>query len=326
MIAWTEFTTQSEEEFFIREATTLDNDLYQYNFDERGNAISVTNKQTGEVLGVQYTISPYFTKQYTPERLRQYNEKQKRGKAYYMKCVLGGLGQFIFENNKIELDLSPESIVRLVYLSTYMRYNRSELFVTQRKRMSEKDLPVILGVSESTARRFKNEVCPEYLQIDERGCLSINNEIFFFGKNANAGKSYQKIYVEAVRNLYRQTPTTQHKHLGYIFALLPYINIEYNVLCLNPYEDKLDNIELMTVKDFCDKIGYEHSNIKRLIKIYSSLFFEIEGKQMRFCSFVTDGKSSLDNMRIFINPRVLYSGSDYRKVEVLGAFGNETLS
>lgn len=240
-----------------------------------------------------------------------------------MKWLFGGLGQFVFENNKVELDLSPESIVRLVYLSTYMRYNRSELFVTQRTKMNEKDLPEILRVSESTARRFKNEVCPVYLQIDEQGYLTINNELFVFGKNANAGESYQKVYVEAVRNLYRQTPTTQHKHLGYIFALLPYINIEYNVLCWNPYEDKLDNIELMTVKEFCEKIGYNRSNINRLIRIYSSLFFEIDGKQMRFCSFVTDGKSSLENMHIFINPHVLYSGSDYRKVEVLGAFGNE---
>ena len=101
--------------------------------------------------------------------------------------------------------------------------------------------------------------------------------------------------------------------------MLPFINIEYNMLCKNPLEENLDDVEVLTVKEFCEIIGYDYSQISRLANIYKQITFDVKGRQERFCSFVTDGLD-LANGQIFVNPRILYSGTDYVKVQVLGKF------
>lgn len=73
-----------------------------------------------------------------------------------------------------------------------------------------------------------------------------------------------------MRKLYIMVQPSQHKHLGYLFKMLPYVNLEYNVLCHNPLESNLDDIQLMTVSEFCGAIGYDISNWHRLNKIYKT--------------------------------------------------------
>ena len=168
---------------------------------------------------------------------------------------------------------------------------------------------------------ISKEHCPSYLTIDDGGDLHINTSVFRRGtlpKKDGLG-AYQKIYIEAVRNLYRATPVSNHKQLGYIFLMLPYINIQYNVLCKNPYESDIAEIEPLTVREFCELIGHSYSTVARLREAYSRIRFEIDGQQELFCAFVYDG-SSLDDARIFVNPHVFYSGTDPERVEVLGHF------
>ena len=101
--------------------------------------------------------------------------------------------------------------------------------------------------------------------------------------------------------------------------MLPYINIEFNLLCYNPLETELEKVQLMSLADFCAEIDYNVSNLNRLMQIYRKLRFEVNGIQERFCSFSYDGIDRTQST-IAVNPHVLYNGSDYRKVEVLGAF------
>lgn len=87
-------------------------------------------------------------------------------------------------------------------------------------------------------------------------------------------------------------------------------------MCFNPLEADYEKIETMTLQDFCNIIGYNINQASRLLNIYKKIRFN---NGQRFCNFVNDGLER-NNSNIFINPRVLYSGSDYRKVEALGIF------
>lgn len=102
--------------------------------------------------------------------------------------------------------------------------------------------------------------------------------------------------------------------MGYIFQLLEHINIEYNLLCLNPEEAELSEIRTLDIDAFCKIIHYDVSQKSRLMRTLKKQTFDVNGKQERLISFVDGGD------KIVINPRVIYSGSDFRKVAVLTLF------
>ena len=131
---------------------------------------------------------------------------------------------------------------------------------------------------------------------------------------------YQQIYIEALRQLYWQTPVSKHCHLGYIFEMLPHINWEYNLLCWNPSEKDIEKVELMTIDELCATIGYSRSQRARLWNACQQLKFQSSGRTHNLVSFVPGSDMQIGNMRIFINPRVIYRGSNWHRVEILGAF------
>ena len=129
--------------------------------------------------------------------------------------------------------------------------------------------------------------------------------------------SWQKIYIDSVKKLYRMAGKHMHRYLGYVFKMLPYINIQYNILCYDDvFEKNLNNIRQMTDKEFCKEIGYDYSQIARLRKVYRNIRFEVGGRMEAFCAFVDAGCGT----RIYVNPHVLYSGTRPDLVEVLGSF------
>lgn len=290
--------------------------------NEDGSAYAV-NLKTGEVTDAIHALIPPGSAIITPEDFAAYNKRKRQQREFFLqKQVMGQLGKFCFLAINSSLNcLPPATAARLIYLSSYLRYGTDSLYVTQRTPMKVSDLQKVMGLSNSTIYRFLEEVCPSFLSADDNGDLHINTSVFRRGalpKKDGLG-AFQKVYIEAVRNLYRATPISNHKQLGYIFLMLPYINIQYNVLCKNPYETDIAHVEPLTVREFCNLIGHSYSTVARLREAYSRIRFMVNGQQELFCAFVSDG-SSLDDARIFVNPHVFYSGTDPERVEVLGHF------
>mgnify|MGYP000001330861 FL=1 len=295
---------------------------YEYFTNEDGSAMAV-NLKTGEVTEARQAILPVGSWIMTPEDIAAHNKRKRQQREFFLqKQTAGQLGTFCFLaiNNGFH-GLHPSTAARLIYLSTFLRYGTDSLYITKRTPMKIADLQKVTGLSNATIRRFLDEVCPSYLTIDDCGDMHINTSVFRRGtlpKKDGLG-AYQKVYIEAVRNLYRATPISNHKQLGYIFLMLPYINIQYNVLCKNPYEPDIASIEPLTVREFCELIGHSYSTVARLREAYSRIRFAVNGQQELFCAFVYDG-NSLDDARIFVNPHIFYSGTDPERVEVLGHF------
>ncbi len=296
---------------------------YEY-FIEDG-ALKAVNRSTGEVVDAVEQRVPTGSIIITPESREAYQRyKQLKAKNEYKKSANNELGAFYFLSYSEQFsDISPQSAARLIFLNTFSDYETNTLFISNRNGktpITRKDLSDILGISKALVSNFWHEVSPKYISESAEGLLTTNTGIFHRCKLPK-GKymNLQKLYINGIRKLYRETDASKHKHLGYILQMLPYINIEFNILCKNPFEENLDNIQPLTISEFCDIIGYDSSHLNRLKKIYYDLRFEVKNKRERFCSFVYDGIHS-DDVRIFVNPRILYNGSDYRKVEVLGVF------
>lgn len=265
---------------------------------------------------------PVGTISYTPESQALYKLKKEENIKRQLRRCNTELGNFYFMPTTEQFDnVSSETAIRLIYLNTYTKHNSNLLMLTERTPLKKSDLPRILGVSKSTAFRFWKEVSPRFLTENENGLLLTNTSVFKRGKiKTNSEHTYyQKIYVKGVRKLYQAASNSSHKQLGYLFKLLPFINIEYNLLCFNPLETNIEKIELLSMADFCSLINYDITHLDRLLWVYRNTFFEVGENKESFCAITYDGINR-KNAKIFINPHILYSGTDYKRVEVLGAF------
>lgn len=290
---------------------------YEYLDDEH-----LVKKSTGEVVKQLCLLVPNDTIAYTPEQQRAYKiRKEREQRLNTIKRESSPLGRFVFTDvNQNYNDISPQSMARLVYLSTFLPYNQQVLRGHNGAPITKENAQERLNLSKNTFYRFWREVHEKYLFEDEASKVRIH-DCFRRGrlpKNINYAE-YQRLYINAVRSLYEKCPVSKNKHLGRIFQMLPYINIEYNILCFNPLETNIDAIEPMTVNDFCTEIGVSPEHCTRTIREYTGITFPAEGQDERFCSIVSDG-TNIDSARIFVNPRILYRGTDWKHVAVLGAF------
>ena len=231
---------------------------YEIIFDNTTNRPIAIERATGEVYETTTRTVPVGSIFYTPEQQRDYRErnKAKEEKQMYRKHA-DALGNYFFISADSSINtIKPETLTRLIYLCTYGEYNTERLRKTQRTIMKKSDLPVVLNVSESTALRFFNDA-QNYITENKNGELILCRTLF---KKGTLSKQeyipYQKIYSKAFRELYQRSSPNMHKRMGYIFQLIPYINIEHNVLCYNPDEQNFCDIEFMSTQDFCNEIGY----------------------------------------------------------------------
>lgn len=296
------------------EISTVDNRNYLY--PGNGQAVDIN---TGELVETETKEVPIGSRITTPAQREQYKEFLKQEeKRELRRTVLKELGDFYFLLvNDVFTDVSPESAVRLTVLYTFLNYD-GNLMMTQRQPMRKSDITEVLHLSKATVFRFWKEVSPRYIEeIDNK--LVLKNDIAFRGRftKEHKFKQYQQIYIDSVRDLYYATTSRRHKYLGNIFKLLPFINLEYNIICKNPFETDADKIEPLTISELCIEVGFEVSHFHRLIDIYHSITFEVDKHNERFTAFIYEGKDK-SKMKVYVNPHILYVGSDYRKVEGLG--------
>lgn len=265
---------------------------------------------------------PVGTISYTPESQEAYSERKENEKKRYM-CRSDNPFYFIPTDEQFD-GIAPETVTRLIYLNTFVGYDNNRLMLTERTPMKRKDLSSVLGLSKATISRFWKEVYSAYIIEKDGGLIFSNSDVFVRGRISSRKDHilYQKVYIDGVRKLYESTDKNNHRQLGYLFKLLPFINIEYNLLCYNPLETELDKVELVSLADFCSLIDYDITHLSRLLSVYKSAHFDVNGHRERFCAIIYDGLDR-SNAKICINPHILYSGTNYNQVEVLGAFCEE---
>lgn len=272
------------------------------------------DNQTGEVVETVTVVIPLGSKTYTPQEQRVYKErKANEAKRYAMKSTNKELGSFNFVSvdNGFD-DLKAATVARLIYLTTFTRQGSSVLFKRTNAPIRYNDLSKLMECSQKTIERFWDEVSPKYIYTNSNDEIEINTQIIRRDKLFKGSGYWQRVYRNSVQKLFKTA--TNLNNMGYVFQLLEHINIEYNLLCLNPEEAELSEIRTLSIDDFCRMINYEISQKSRLMKALKKQTFEVNGKQERLISFVDGGD------KIVINPRVIYSGSDFRKVAVLTLF------
>ena len=133
---------------------------------ETGKKMSV-RIATGEVVDAITATVPVGTVWITPEAMELIRERKEKQRAFFEKQdACKPLGSYIFVSTELSnSELKPATLARLVFLSTYVRYETNELYRTQRKLINIDDLPEVMRMSFSSVHRFMKEVCPQYIHI-----------------------------------------------------------------------------------------------------------------------------------------------------------------
>lgn len=280
---------------------------------------AVVNTSTGEVVadekdGIRFTTAEGREKATKAIKKKEIKEAMKL-------CRDDEFGKFIFmvyrigeEINRHEEILTQPDLTKLVYISTYLGYDG--FLVTDNHRAMSKDLLMKkLKLGDSTFRKLYSKLIDTKIFIEKNGAIYINDLYFKKGKLGSVPNKYTatRVYIDSIRELYDKIKPNQHKQLGFLFRLIPFLNVEYNIVCTNPYEKDLQSIEPLTMKDIAIQFGYSESNINKLtnelLKIKT-----INGKGVIGMALNKDDKRSY---KVYVNPAVIYKGENYKAVEVL---------
>lgn len=279
------------------------------------------NEETGEISGaIDAGTIREGSQILSPEEVKRRHDYWEREQQRKQREKWRTNGQkYVFASVEHDYSiLEPATLARLFYLSTYTGYERAKLCLTQKTPMRLQDLQDVLKLSARETINFLGAVEGKYVFKGEDDSLSIHPSLFVRGK-LPVGDRYQRFFIEATRELYKKSTPRSHKHLGYVFQMLQYVNVEYNVLCSNPLETELDCIQFMSLDEFCLRIGYAVEHRSRLARCYGRITFAVGDHEERFCSFVTNG-TDLSTARIFVNPNVVYRGNRWDEVKILGKF------
>lgn len=237
--------------------------------------------------------------------------------------ILENYGSFSFSHydELLSRNIEEQYIIRFLYLCTYLELNdttnRIHYGKTNDGLATEKDLKEILKMDkkekERTFERTKKAFIDyELIYINKDRTISVNSKYCTKGKikDKDLLKESVKIMDEGIRDIYERATITEHKKLGLLIKLLPYINFNHNIICSNPTENDIEKIIPLNMKELCNKVGYNPTNSNRLKRDLFAL--TVNGELV--VKITETGKAKF----ITINPRVYYKGTDKDKLKAIG--------
>lgn len=262
------------------------------------------------------SIEPFFGVVYTKDQLDAYHklkEQQKcRAKGEEFIWILFRYGEQLFPT------VDKASLIRLIFLATFIDKNKDaeENRLTDNRGktfFTKKDVKQVLKLSPTCFDGFWHEmVSAKIITLNNSGEVILNDELFQYGRIKELNENRMRLFCGAVRRLYVRCQPRQHKLLGYIFKMIPFVSKEYNIVCLNPEESDVNMVRPMTLECFCKYMEYDTSHAKRLLQDILSV--KIDGQQL--VKYVSDGK--LNTSYLVVNPRAYYAG--YHTAELAALF------
>ena len=215
-----------------------------------------------------------------------YNAKINNGNFVWL---LFNYGKDLFPN------VSAANLTRLMYAATFCHDDGSI--------MSKTLLREQMHLNRARWSEFWNEMTSNNILYEKDNLVHINSDFIVKG-SVDTNKNYTRLFCEYVQQLYESCDSSSaHKQLSYIFRIIPFINRRTNTVCVNPIEQDESKIQSMRLGDFCDAIGYDRKNARRLAS--ELLKIRINGElAVGFFVSSMDEKSWL----LVANPKLYFGG------------------
>lgn len=267
----------------------------------------VRNNETGEIFS-------YNEKNIIPKGFRHENinwVEENRNKSDFNVLIETNFGSYYlyFYNKLGRLDIPNQFKLRFLFLCSYINWNTENHILintdkeTHQYLLSKDDLFSLLKLGTTEFKKTMAILKNNDLLKDDKDKYYINNDYVVKGElsKSQAKDEYTRIFTESMKNLYENCNPRLHKQLYYLFALLPYVNHKFNVICEDTTVTIESLVEALNMTDICRKVGYNPKNTKRL---WNELK-EIKINNKYAIKKVVGG----DGEFIKINPCVYYGGT-----------------
>lgn len=300
------------------------------------NSYNYLRSDTGEVVGQGDTHKIRSIKQI--EAAKKYNERRDEELEAYRKIDVYKRGQYLTledANNIIAaskekrksgsytqyfreaISDDPATVARFFLMCTYLDFETEYLVVKSNGTyMTKSDLRRKMRLKEKTFLEFYSEMESKNIICLENNYIKINPSYSRRGGSNIKNLAIIRCFDKPIQKLFEAATPRQHKHIGYILMLLPYMNKYNNFLCkikdLSDEEElkstiynRKEGLEFLSMKDICNMIGYDISNMARLRKELCSIKVDDEF----LFAFVLTGS----NEYLPVINDVFFFGSDWCK-------------
>lgn len=230
----------------------------------------------------------------------------------YLRSEVGNFF-FYFYNVLDEVEIKPQYKVRFLYLASHLDYNNNLLVArgeyNAKIQLNRQMISDILKLKNAEFKNTLKILIEKGLIIKDDKHYKLNTNYSIKGDIPKNKNEYTRVFIKSIRELYDKCEPKQHKQLYYLFKMLPYINVNFNMPCSNISIDIMSKIEPLTIKELCVRVGYGISNNNKLWNILRG--FKI-GEDYVVCKHTVD-----ENEYIAINPRVYYAGTQMDNVKHL---------
>lgn len=241
------------------------------------------------------------------EKHKAKKQKQKSNNEIYER-----LGSFYFCHYKelLKKGIEEQYLGRYIYLCTFLDFDDNHIHYgnSGKDLATEKDLKEILNLKDTTFKDTKKALIKyELITINEDKTITVNKKYCKKGEIKSKRKLRESVRMieESIREIYEKAKSTEHRYLGLLIQILPYVNYEYNILCKNPNETEPTKVKPLTLKELAIKLGYKNStDLKKAL-----LNLKLSGENVSLIAETDTLKRG-----VVINPKLYYKGSDISKL------------
>jgi hypothetical protein len=213
--------------------------------------------------------------------------------------------------------LTQAELARLMFVGTYTGYRTGRLQHDNGRVIDRKALEVLVGISRNKFGEFYRKLVSEEILQEVNGELFVNPTVFYRGPVKEIGYKldeyrHTRLFRKTVRELYEKYTGRKTVHLAIIYAVLPFLNFDTNVVCFNPKESDDEAIQPMNLENLAALLHYQDTHkLKRALESV-----KIDGQPVFWLPQNVHDKR---HRRIIVNPRVVFAGSaeSLRAIKVL---------
>ena len=284
--------------------------------DNEYKRIVAIDTDTGEVIGNTFIKKDEEVVLSTKKKLtdNQKNYLKQKNNIEELSKTLGGYVHVFYVKDELlynKLNLNPADVSRFLYLATYISYNYKDknLLVKKEKGklkpMVQKDMMKIMKLSERAFYNFIKEMKHKELIIEKNNKFYINKKYISKGKIKDNKNNYIRLYIDTTRHLYEHCTSRQHKQLGYVLQLLPYVDFDTNHILIND--------EKAEIRDIMKLLNIPANNKQSISAFKKSLLnftINYQGNDYYLFGTITYEYGKEFRTYFVINPLVLFAGNN----------------
>lgn len=203
--------------------------------------------------------------------------------------------------------LSQSDYAVLMFVGTYVGYKTGRLEYDNGNPIGRQKLSDLVGLSERKFRDFYSALLSENIIQEVGEEIYVNPSVFYRGSLDDVDFDlgdyrHTRLYRKTVRELYHRYRGRELRQLAIVYAILPFLNYNTNIVCFNPQEQNQDALKPLYLEKLAALLGYK--DVTKFKRALNAL--ELNGKPV---FTFTEDPFDRRKKRIVVNPRVVFAGN-----------------